>query len=425
MSAIEGFELCGGRHWESTAMRNLLNHYNLNDPHTGEPVSEAMCLGISGGIGAGHSFCPSIPKHAAKSKVKSLDRSTPKSFNDSLYQCGSGSSFVGRTSTVSTSGASYRQFFERLGIKFDVHESTGIKGAEKKVVEAIDAGKPAVVWSCPVPFSSLGFVGTCGMYTMLVLGIDTEKQIAAIGDRAQQPFEMDLADLNFCRGRVCSLKNRSLTIQPPKSLTITKFKTAIKDGIQQTVTNILNPRMKTFGPPGLEGLVKVMANPKNQKGWPKVYPGGLIYLALRDMFDSIETAATGGGLYRPLFADFLDEAATVLKKKGLASCAESYRELASMWSAFAENLLPNKIGPFKKTKTLLKKIDKTYIDKGPKAAKVVAKAYADLAKIETDLQKKFVWTPDETLEFLNESAQSLTPIIERELAAAKELSASL
>ncbi len=425
MPLIEDFELTGGQYWESVAMKNLLNHYGVTAPHNGEPLSEAMCLGISGGIGAGYSFCPSIPKHAAKNKFRSLDRSSPKAFNESLYQCGSGSSFIGRTSSYSTSGGSYRDFFSRLGIKYDVHESTGVKGAEKKVQEAIESGKPAIVWSCPVPFSSLGFVGTCGMYTLLVIGLDSDNQVATLADRATTPFQMSFEDLNYCRGRVCSLKNRSLTITRPKNVSLTKFRSAIKTAIQQSTNNILNPKMKTFGPPVLEGLTKVMANPKNQKGWPKVYPGGLIYLALRDMFSSIEPAATGGGLYRNLYSEFLDEAASVLNKKGIGECADDYRELATLWSGYANDLLADSVKPFKQTKTLLSKIEKSFLEKGPKAAKTVSKAYDDLGRIETDLQKKFIWTPAEAIEFLEDSAQQLKPIIEKEIAAAEKLASCI
>lgn len=419
---IENFELSAGKNWETAAMKNLLNHYGLASPQNGEPFSEAMCLGLSGGIGVGYSFCPSIPKHAAKAKGKSLDRTSPKSFNESLYQCGSGSSFVGRPSTYSTSGEAYRNLFDRLGIKTDVHESTGIKGAEKKVCEAIESGHPAIVWTCPVPFSSLSFVGTGGMYTLLVIGLSDDHQVATVADRSPQPFEISCEDLNYCRARVCSLKNRSLTILPPKSISKAKLKSAVKAALVQSVQHILKPKMKTFGPPGLVSLTKVMANPKNQKGWPKVYPKGLIYLALRDMFDSIETAATGGGLYRNLFAEFLDESAEVLNKKGLQQSADDYRELAAMWTAYAEDLLPNRIKPFKQTKALLRKIDKAFIEKGPKANKTISKAFSDLNQIESGLQQKFVWSEAETLEFLTESAELLNPIIQKEIAAAENLS---
>ena len=425
MAQVENFKMLGGRYWESTAMSNLLNHYDLKNPFSGDPISEALCMGISGGIGAGYSFCASIPRNAKSKKQNTLDRSSPKAFNESLYCCGSGSALIGRTSSYSTNGKSYRDFFDRLGIKTDIHESTGIKGASKKLIESLEAGKPTVVWSCPVPFSSLGFVGTCGMYTMIVIGIDQENQTATIADRAKTSFQMSLEDLEFCRGRVCSLKNRSLTISPPKSITKATLKSAVAEGIKQTVGNILKPKMKTFGPPGMVGLTKVMASTKNQKGWPKVYPGGTIYIALRDMFDSIETAATGGGFFRLLYADFLEEAAEILNKKNLLPVADEYRDLGDAWTKYGEDLLPNRVKPFKQTKSLLKKLDKSFVDKGAKANKSVEKIYDDLAKIQTDLQKKFVWSNDETVEFLEASAQSLTPLINKEIEVAAILSKAI
>lgn len=425
MSKISKFEFLGGQYWETTAMRNLLNYYGLDNPFSKKPFSESLCLGISGGIGAGYSFCPSIPRNASKNKNPSLDRKTPKAFNESLYKCGSGSSLIGRTSSYSTSGGSYRSFFDRLGIKTNIHESSGIKGAAARVVEAIDNGDPCVVWTCPVPFSSLGFVGTCGMYTLIVTGIDEDSQTVTLADRAKSPFTMSVDDLNFCRGRVCSLKNRSLTISPPKAISQAKMKAAIRAGIEDSVRNILKPKMKTFGPPGLIGLSKTIANAKNQKGWPKVYPDGMIYQALRDLYDSIETAATGGGFYRPMFSDFLLEASDILNKKNLKASAAQYEDLSSAWTQFAEQLLPNKVKEFKRTKALLKKIDKSFIDKGPKAQSIVEKSYGELETIQSGLRKKFVWSPDETIEFLSGVGEQLEKLVDQELEAASSLAKNI
>src|SRR6185503_6702543 len=128
------------------AMRNTLAHAGVTAPHTGAPLTEAMCLGIAGGIGVGYSFCPSIPGHGT----------------------GTGLSAVGRYRVFTTSADYYDGLFSRLGIKTDVKETTGEKGAYKNLREAIAAGKPAIVWSAPPPFGGGYWVGCYGMYSMVV-----------------------------------------------------------------------------------------------------------------------------------------------------------------------------------------------------------------------------------------------------------------
>src|SRR5918992_5044544 len=46
---IEGYSQFGGTHWESGSVRNVLAHQGVLAAN-GEPLSEAMLMGISGGV---------------------------------------------------------------------------------------------------------------------------------------------------------------------------------------------------------------------------------------------------------------------------------------------------------------------------------------------------------------------------------------
>ena len=48
------WELRGGAHADTAAFANVLANTGVVAPHTGEPLTEAMVLGVGGGLGAGY-----------------------------------------------------------------------------------------------------------------------------------------------------------------------------------------------------------------------------------------------------------------------------------------------------------------------------------------------------------------------------------
>src|SRR5687768_10673422 len=133
----------GARHGEAGAIRFLLTDVGMLNPITQQPLSEALCFGIAGGIGAGYSFCPSVPK----------------------YGCASGVSIVGRHKTYATDAAWYQGFFDRLGVKTRITETAAAGKALANLQTEIAAGRPTVVWCSR---SALPFVHdlstSCGLW---------------------------------------------------------------------------------------------------------------------------------------------------------------------------------------------------------------------------------------------------------------------
>jgi hypothetical protein len=54
MPSLKNYHHFDGRHYETGTLHNLLAYQNHPAPHTGKPISEAMLLGISGGIAVGY-----------------------------------------------------------------------------------------------------------------------------------------------------------------------------------------------------------------------------------------------------------------------------------------------------------------------------------------------------------------------------------
>lgn len=313
------FPFVPGAHFETANVRNLLLA-------SGVEVSEAMCLGIGGGIAAGYQFCPSVQSY------------------DSLTF--SGVQLIPRVKLMTTNGAWYRDTFARLGIATDMRESTGKKAAQANLMAGVDAGKPVVAWTTPLGLAqTLNWTATCGMYTVLVRSVagDTVEYSDHVSVRT-----MPLPEFTAARERVCSLKNRTMTITVGKKL---DWKGAVRAGLQETAGDFLKPKLGTFNLPGLKEGVGLI-NGTNKRSWPVVFPGAKVLLPMRDLYESIELG-TGGGLMRPLYASFLDEAAGLLGAGELTDMAEKYRELGKQWTAFADFLLPK---PFAETKKAMGKL---------------------------------------------------------------------
>ena len=105
----------------TTALRGLLAHAGVRDPHTGAPFSEAMLFGIAGGIGIGvFSFL------YEKEDFASFFLAGRHLLHDSL--------------------AYLRNACQRLGIEPVVHETAGVKVAEEQLRSVLAQYGPCVAW---------------------------------------------------------------------------------------------------------------------------------------------------------------------------------------------------------------------------------------------------------------------------------------
>src|SRR5262245_61645906 len=232
------FEHFGGQHSESAALKNLLAHAGVATP-LGGPFGEALCFAVAGGIGAGYSFCPSVIKHG----------------------CGSGVAIVGRHRIYATGASWYQDFFDRLGIRTQVTESAGTGKAYRNLLAELEAGRPAVVWCSGMYLPFLGrpvaHTGLC-MHTFVVHAVDEPTGFAHSSDCAAGPVTLTLAELEKARNGVCSHKNRTLTFDPPRSLTPETLRSALRAGLKACVQELTAGKMKTYSLPGLEMLAKAL-----------------------------------------------------------------------------------------------------------------------------------------------------------------------
>jgi len=335
-----------GRHWETGSIHNALAMQEIKAPHTGKPYSEALLLGISGGIAFGYftfEYKGYLPH------VALLTRNTFNPFSTIL---------------------------ERLGIAQDIRQTSKVDTAEKNLQETLESGLYPILWADQFSLLYNCLAPSEAMWGMLpILAVETDGKSVTIADRSSQPLHLSLADLTKARGRVKEDRYRLMTLDTPQT---TKLAGAVHKGIYQAISLFTEepPRgaRDNFGFAAYAKLAEMLVNTRNKQSWERVFaPGIRMYHALAGSpaqpgtYQWVNTWGSADGAERGLYADFLLEAAQILKKPSLKESAEKFRESHKLWLAFADALLPDDIPLLGESKKLIRKKYDLFINKGEAA----------------------------------------------------------
>ena len=335
-----------GRHWETGSIHNALALQDVKAPHTGQPYSEALLLGISGGITFGYftfEYKGYLPH------VAMLTRNTFSPFSTML---------------------------ERLGIAQDVQQTSKPDIAEKNLQDTLESGLYPFMWAdhFSLPYNDLP--SDAAMWGMLpLLAVESDGKSVTVADRSSQPLHISMADLTKARGRVKEDRYRLMTLDAPQP---TKLASAVQKGISQAIALFTEkpPRgaRDNFGFAAYAKLAGLLVNTRNKHSWERNFaPSVRMYHALAGSpvqpgaYHWVNTWATADGADRGLYADFLIEAAQILKKPALKESAEKFRESYKLWLKFAEALLPDAVPLLGESKKLIQKKHDLFIQKGEPA----------------------------------------------------------
>jgi hypothetical protein len=308
-----------GRHPDTAAVTRLLAAIGVTDPAGGRPLSEAMVLGIAGGIG----FAYFVFEYE--------DLTT-------LYLGGRINPYVHKRDAAEAA-------LTRLGVPFQVRRTSGPAAAERHLRTALDQGRPVVATVDGAWLRSGGVPPELPGMTPQDVLVELRDGEPVLWDLAPEPVPVTWAELAEARAGVGSAKHRLVVAGAPadlgdgagRSTSEVDLPGAVAAGIADTWAGMLDPPMRNFGVPGLAKWADLLTAPRDPKGWPRLLaaPGRQRQL-LTWLYDWVETAGTGGGFFRLLYAEFLEEAAGPLGRPGLTTLAGTYRELAAAWTALAE-----------------------------------------------------------------------------------------
>jgi len=368
-----------GRHYETGSIHNALAVQGVKAPHTGKPYSEVLLLGISsGGIAFGYftfEYKGYLPH------VAMLPRNTFSPFTTML---------------------------ERLGIAQDIQQTNKAEIAEKNLVNTLESGLHPLVWAdqFSLPYNDLN--PNDAMWGMIpILAVETDEKSVAVVDRSIQPLQLSMTDLTKARGRVKEDKYQIMTLDTPQT---TKLPAAVHKGICQAISLFTEEPPKgardNFGFAAYKKFAEMLVNTRNKHSWERFFaPGARMYHALAGsptqpgLYHWVNTWGTADGADRGVYADFLLEAAQILKKPALKEAAQKFRESYQLWLKFAEAVLPDDVPMLGESKKLIQKKHGLFVEKGEAAVPEIKKSNARLRELLKESETHFPLTNAQMAEF--------------------------
>jgi hypothetical protein len=357
-----------GRHWETGSIHNALALQGIKAPHTGKPYSEALLLGVSGGIAFGYF---TFEYQGYLPHVAILTRNTFNPFSTIL---------------------------ERLGIAQDVQQTNKAEIAEKNLRETLQSGLYPILWADQFSLPYNGLPANEPMWGMMpMLAVVVDDQSVTIADRSSQPFQISMQGLTKARGRVKEDRYRLITLDAPQTA---KLAGAVHKGICQAISLFTEnpPRgaRDNFGFAAYEKLAEMLVNMRNKHSWERLFaPGVRMYHALAGSpvqpgaYHWVNTWGSADGADRGLYADFLLEAAHILNKPMLSDAAAKFRESHKLWLACADAMLPDDVPLLGESKRLIQRKHDLFIEQGENGLQEIKKIDARLNELLTEAANGF------------------------------------
>ena len=238
-----------------------------------------------------------------------------------------------------------------------MRETGSAAKADAELRGAVGQGVPAIAWADQ---QLLGYrhlpawLEGRGGSPVTVYGIGDAAGVALVDDRNREPLTVGLNALAAARARVVSYKRRLLVLDAPAAeLDLERLRAAVRDGLTEQVEH-LGQRSDSFSLPAFRKWARLLTDTGNAKAWPRVFADGVgLFDACLSVHENLEPrAGSGGGNLRGLYADFLEEAASLLEAPALGRAAAAYREAADRWRQVADVAVPADAEPFAEARRL-------------------------------------------------------------------------
>jgi hypothetical protein len=403
MPVLPNYNAFAGRHYETGTIANALAWRGARAPHTNQPPSEALLLGISGGITVGYfTFAyEGYPPHLAL-----LTRNTFDPFETLL---------------------------DRLAIPREVRQTADAAKAERTLIATIEEGAAPIVWADTM---SLPYTNTpwddrnWSPVPLIVFGMEDEMVLLAAG--SSKPLRVTRSALSAARGRIKADRFRLMELDTPN---FDRLPEAVHKGIAQCIALYTEkpPRGKkeNFGLAALEQWAQLLTKENHRQSWARQFPpGAALYQALLGtpwqpgLLSWVMTWGTGDGADRGTYADFLDEAATILDRPALREAAKRFRSSRDTWLALIERAVPQS-GILREAQTLLLARHRRFVDEGDAAMEDRLACDARLMEINRSASKEFPMSETEVRSLLDGLAEGVMAIRTIEAEAVQMLQSAM
>jgi hypothetical protein len=404
MPVLPDYEHFHGRHPETGSVHNILSYQRVSAPHTGDPYSEALLMGVSGGIAFGYFT------FAYEGYDPILSLLTRNTFDP------------------------LQTVLERLGIRQDVHQTNRASAGEANLLEALSNGRPALVWAdvFSLPYYGLSHEEkNWDMQPVVVYGY--QDGMAYLAGPSRQPLVVPAEALTTARARVKKDKFRVVTLDAPDER---KLPAAVQQGIRQCLQLYTEKPPKgardNFGFAAYDKWAAMLVNTRNPHGWSRLFPPGTPLLAalagsayLPGAYGWIVEWGTRPNADRDTYADFLDEAAKLLNKPDLTQAAAAFRECAVRWGELANALLPESVPLLFEARHLKDRRRQLLLESGMAAVEEIREINHALAELREQAMQDFPLPGRAALEFLSHLREYVMEISHAEQQAVEILRETL
>ena len=379
-----GWDLLGGVEPLTATFASVLANLGVVDPTTRAPLSEAMVLGIGGGLGAGYILWE-------------FER------DDSPLLV------LGFTRRWQYPDRWASETADRLGLHAQIHETTSRAAAERQLHATLDRGLPAIVWADAQLLGnshSPAWLEGRGGHPVVVYGRDGSSLL--VDDRSRGRLTIDAGRVSKARSRIGSFKHRLIEIDPDLvAIDDQRMVDGVRSGLELQVEH-LRARSDSFSLPAWRKWARLTTDTRNPKAWPRVFADGQ---GLAGVLASLYLAAgpTGerAGNLRPLYAEFLVQAASLLGRPALREVAGLWREAGRSWDALVDLALP---------------LDRTPLGDLRRA---IDRAEADRWRLQRELDEAFPMSAGDVQELFAEIGSRVRSIYDAEVEAVDALAAAI
>jgi len=385
-----------GIHPPTAALTKILKFKGVINPITDEPFSEAMLLGIGGGLDAGYILF----------QFSHLP-------NPMLV--------LGFRNQWNNTQAFLEYLTDSLRLGVDFLEFADRTVAQDALQNVLKQEKLAIVWvdkahlpHHELPESLQGYIN----HQVAVYARDGRLWRLFLDDLTTQPVEIREKLFTEARANLSQSNFLMMVYEAAGDINAQELREAIIEGMRTCAIRLTRP-MKTIGISNLETWAEKLTDRHDREGWPQVFRDQKgLFPVLSTVYESIKLNGTGGFALRKLYADFLHEAAGLLNNPSLNAVAGQYLQLANHWSSLAENALPSKKPAFDRYKSLLNKKYKAYRDYDLETYK---KTINDLQGLKTKIIADFPMDGFETSQLFERLSSQVKLIAELEMSAAYRL----
>ena len=321
---VKGYDRFGAdQHRHSAIAAQLLRQAGITAPHTGEPFSEAMVCGLAGGIG----FMYAVFEYRGVPPIVTIvAQHHPEPWVPAALN--------------------------RLGVAHvEAHSS-----ATPRAMAAIEAalaqdqpvytsvGRPLLPWHGGDPALATE------PYGVVVAGASGGDLL--IDDGAAAPHALSKAEFANAWAAYRKGRHHRLLLTQPSAARV-PLAEAIGAAIATTAAHLTGPVLgnsfdTNFGFSGMAKFADQLRDGRTKSGWRNRFGEPATFAAaMRRLYSCLELEYTAPGATRPLYAAFLEEAATVpgTRAETLRAAAALFRASGAHWSQVAA-LAAEHAGPY-------------------------------------------------------------------------------